>query len=231
MARKYEFDDALKGVYTDHDEVAPEQITNYRAIEFLSVGSLLCGVASLLTFLSWSLVAVPFLGVLLGILSLRKILGAAEEVGGMAVTSAGLGLSVLFGLTGIGVLTYHSIHSVPAGYVRLDFDDLAILRPGELSEQLAQYAENRQPVFLQGYMYQTNKMSGIDHFMLVKSTEHCKSCSPTRNPAEMVEVMMAGDQRVAYRTRPVRVGGYLEIAPERLRSGQSPYMIRADVFR
>ncbi|MGL4943605.1 MAG: DUF4190 domain-containing protein [Thermoguttaceae bacterium] len=231
MARKYEFDDALKGVYTDRDEVAPEQATDYRAIGVLSVGSLICGVLSILTFLSWSLVALPICGVVLGVLSLRKILHATEEVGGMTITSAGLGLSILCGGVGVGVLIYHQIHSVPAGYIRLDFDELALPRPGTVSEKLLHYAENRQPVFIQGYMYQTNKMSGIDHFMLVKSTEHCKSCAPTRNPAEMVEVMMTGDQRVAYRTRPVRVGGLLEIDPDRLRSGQSPYMIRADVFR
>lgn len=231
MARKYEFDDALKGVYADHDGAAPDQATDYRAIGVLSVGSLICGILSIVTFLSWSLVALPVCGVVLGVLALRKILHAAEEVGGMAITSAGLGLSILFGGVGIGVLLYHQIHSVPAGYIRLDFDGLALPRPGTVAEDLQQYAENRQPIFIQGYMYQTNKMSGIDHFMLVKSTEHCKSCAPTKNPAEMVEVMMTEGQRVAYRTRPVRVGGLLEIDADRLRSGQSPYLIRADVFR
>lgn len=231
MAKRYEFDDALKGIYTDHDEVAREQITDYRLVEFYAVGSLVCGVISAVTFLSWSLLAIPLIGILLGILSLRKILHAAEEVGGMGITLAGLGLAVLLGGTGFGVLAYHHFHSVPAGYLRIDFDNLALDAQGKIAETLEESAKNRVPVFIQGYMYQTNKMSGIDHFMLVKTTEHCKTCSPTKNPTEMLEVFMTADQKVSYRTRPVRVGGVLEIDTARLKRGESPYVIRAEVFR
>ena len=87
------FDDALKGVYRDVEAVAPtEETVDYKQIATLGVGSLVAAVVSILGFFWTPFIAVALVGVALGVLGLRKIARAPEEIGGFALTSTATAL-------------------------------------------------------------------------------------------------------------------------------------------
>ena len=231
MARKTEFDDALKGIYRDNSDVQQEQTTDYRSLTAESVGSLILGVLSALTFLHWSLAIFPIMGIVLGVAALRKILNATEELSGFEISTAGVALCALFWISGCGWLYYSYSFAIPPGYIALTFDELkADPKTHKVPDHIIRYAEEGQKVFLIGFMYPGRKMTGIESFMLVPTLDHCKFCTPTRNPTEMIDVQMVDGLTASFRTRAVRVGGVFSINPDYLH-GELPYRIDADVFR
>ena len=231
MAKRTEFDDALKGIYRDNTDVQQEQTTDYRSLTAESVGSLILGVLSALTFLHWVWAIFPILGIILGVAALRKILNATEELSGFEIATAGVAFCAVFWTAGYGWLYYSYSYSIPPGYEVLSFDELkGDPKTGRLSDKIIQYAKDGQKVFVIGHMYPGRKMTGIESFMLVPTLDHCKFCTPTRNPTEMIDIQMVDGLTASFRTRAVRVGGTFSINPH-YRSGELPYRIEADVFR
>jgi hypothetical protein len=239
--RHTEFDDALKGYYQDHDEVLPDDNLDYRSLTAESVGSLILGFLSALTFISLLFIIFPLLGILLGVLAIRKILRASEELSGLGLSTAGVALSILFAVAGIFYQTYVYSFETPSGYVKIDFIQLvADPKTGHLPEEIIaltpQYDDQGNqiapgvPVFIEGYMYPTRQMTQIDRFMLVPAIKQGQFGAATRNPTEMIEVIFSGDLKISYRTNPVRIGGILHIN-EHNTTGETPYRIEADVFR
>ncbi|MDR0705512.1 MAG: DUF4190 domain-containing protein [Planctomycetaceae bacterium] len=239
--RRTEFDDALKGYYQDHDEVLPDDNPDYRSLTAESVGSLILGILSALTFISLLFLIFPLLGILLGMLAIRKILRASEELSGLGFSTAGVALSIIFSIAGISYQIYVYSFETPPGYVKIDFTQLvADPKTGHIPEEIIaltpQYDDQGNPktsgvpVFIEGYMYPTRQMTDIDRFMLVPAIKQGQFGATTRNPTEMVEVILSGDLKVPYRTSPVRVGGILYVN-EHDTAGETPYRIEADVFR
>ena len=229
---KIEFDDALRGVYADRDEIQQEQTTDYRQVAAYSVGAFVLGILSAVTFLHWVLVILPVSGIVFGIIGLRKILHAPDEVGGFTLTICGIVLSLVFWAGGYSWLAYSYFHSIPAGYIRVDFLSMAAdPKTGKLPDHILQLAADGEKIFVTGYMYPGRKMAGIEDFTLVRAKEHCKFCTPTTNAYDMIYVHMIDGQRVSYRTRAVRVGGVLSVDPDYRLRGTAPYSIDADVFR
>ncbi len=231
MAKRTEFDDALRGVYHDYDEVHPEQTTDYRSLTAESVGSLILGILSSLMFFHWAFAIFPIMGIVLGVTALRKILNAREELSGFEISTAGVALSVIFMIAGFSWQYYSYSYSIPAGYIPLSFEDLkADPKTGQLPQHVIELAKSQQKVFMVGHMYPGRKMSGIESFMLVPTLEHCKFCNPTRNPTEMIDIQMIDGLTASFRTRPVRIGGTFYINMNYV-SGELPYLIEADLFR
>ena len=238
--RRGEFEDALKGYYQDHDEVLPDENIDYRSLTVESVGSLILGFLSILTFVSMLFVIFPAMGIVLGITAIRKILRASQELEGMGIASAGVGLSTMLAIAGIVYQFYMTQYEVPAGYVPIDFSMLAAdPKTGHISEQILMLTPHRDthgnehygtPVFIEGYMFPSRHTTGIKSFMLVPAVEQNKFGSATRNPMEMVDVSLLGDFNVSYRTSPVKVGGLLTVNPNPV-PGETPYHLKADVFR
>jgi hypothetical protein len=238
--RRTEFDDALKGYYQDHDEVLPDDNPDYRSLTAESVGSLILGVLSVLTFISLIFIIFPLLGILLGILAIRKILQASTELSGLGISTAGVALSLIFAVAGILYQVYAYSFETPPGYIKIDFTQLvADPKTGRIPEEIIalmpQYDDQGNqitsgvPVFIEGYMYPTRQMTNIDRFMLVPAIEQGKFGATTRNPTEMIEVILSGDLKVSYRTSPVRVGGILYVNEDT--AGETPYRLDTDVFR
>jgi len=229
---KTEFDDALRGVYADRDEMQQEQTTDYRQVAAYSVGAFVFGILSAVTFLHLALAVLPIIGLALGVVALKKILHAPDEIGGFNLTVSGMALSSVFWVGGYGWLAYSYFHSVPAGYIRVNFLEMAgDPKTGRLPDHILELAANGEKIFITGYMFPTRKMAGIEDFTLVRAKEHCKFCSPTTNPFDMINIHMIDGQRVSYRTRTVRVGGVLSVNPYYALTGTAPYSIDADVFR
>ena len=238
--RRGEFDDALKGYYLDHDEVLPEENTDYRSLTAESVGSLILGFLSALTFVSMLFVIFPIMGIMLGVTAIRKILRATQELEGLGIASVGVGLSAALAIAGTVYQIYMTQYEVPAGYVVITFSDLtADPKTGRIPENILSLAPHRDqqgniqngvPVFIEGYMYPTRQMTEIRSFMLVPSVEQGQFGSVTRDPTQMVDVSLSGDLRVPYRSSPVKVGGMLMVNPDPA-PGTTPYSLKADVFR
>ncbi|MDR2755349.1 MAG: hypothetical protein LBC20_06545 [Planctomycetaceae bacterium] len=238
--QRTEFDDALKGYYQDHDEVQPDDNPDYRTLITESVGSLILGCLSVLTFISSIFIIFPLLGILLGILAIRKILRASEELSGLGISTAGAGLSLIFLIAGISYQIYAYSFEIPLGYVEIDFAQLAAdPKTGRIPEEIIALTPHFDeqgnptpgvPVFIEGYMFPTRQMTNIDRFILVPAIEQGKFGATTRNPTEMIEVTLFGGLKVSYRTSPVRVGGILYVN-ENDNTGETPYRIEADVFR
>lgn len=237
--RRGEFDDALKGYYHDRDEVLPDENSDYRSLTAESVGSLILGFLSVLTFISMLFLIFPIMGIVLGITAIRKILRATQEHEGLGIASAGVGLSAMLALAGTIYQVYIMQYEVPAGYMEIDFSMLAAdSKTGRISESILMLAphldsqgnESYTPVFIEGYMFPTRQMTELRSFMLVPAVEQNKFGSPTRNPTEMIDVSLLGDLRVSYRSSPVKVGGILHVNPDP-KPGETPYLLKADVFR
>ena len=234
--RRTEFDDALKGYYTDRDEVRQDDNVDYRSLTAGAVGSFICGILSILTVIHWIFAVFPFMGIILGLYSVRKILSASEVLSGVGLASAGVALSFLFSAIGFSCLYYNSLYSVPPGYEEITFEQLAPrdLRTGRLPPEIVELAEATQTqgrrVFVEGFMFPTRKMTDIDRFVLVPYLEQNKFGAPTIKSTEMVEVILQGELSVVYRTSAVKVGGILYINPNHA-SGEPAYRIDADVFR
>jgi len=238
--RRGEFDDALKGYYQDHDEVLPDENTDYRSLTAESVGSLILGFLSALTFVSMLFVIFPIMGIVLGVTAIRKILRATKELGGLGIASAGVGLSAFMMIAGAAYQMYMMRYEIPAGYVVLDFADLvADHRTGRIPDnilRLTPHLDERgnahpgTPVFIEGYMFPTRQTTELRNFMLVPSVGQGPFGSLTRDPTQMIDVSFVGDLRVPYRSTPIKVGGILIVNPDRA-VGETPYSLRAEIFR
>ena len=238
--RRVEFDDALKGYYQDHDAVQPDENTDYKSLTAESVGSLILGLLSVLTFISMLFVIFPIIGVVLGVTAIRKILRATEEHAGLGIASAGVGLSAMLAIAGTAYHTYMAQYAVPPGYVEVQWSDL-VADPvtGRIPTPILELARPQQndtgtlyfiPVFIEGYMFPDRDTTDIRSFMLVPAIQRGPFGSVMPNPSQMVDVTLVGDLRVSYRSTPVKVGGTLTVNPDPT-PGTTPYSLRANVFR
>ncbi len=228
---KTEFDDALRGIYHEYDEgQGDEQTTDYKQIGTLAVCSLVAALISILGFFWSSFIIFALAGIVMGILALRKILDAPEEIGGFALSTTGLAFSVLIGISSICWQVWYYYHNAPPGYAIVDFNTMAIdTKTGKIPEPIL--ALNGHKVFIQGFMYPTKQLSGIEDFTMVRTLAHCKFCDPGTNPADMIAVEMENGMSVNYRAnKKVSVGGVFHVEPN-FTSGEIPYSIEANVFR
>jgi hypothetical protein len=238
--RRGEFDDALKGYYQDHDEVLPDETTDYRSLTAESVGSLILGFLSLLTFVSMLFIIFPIIGIVLGITAIRKILRATTELEGLGMASAGVALSALMAVAGCAYQMYMMQYEIPGGYVVLHFSDLMTdHRTGRIPDTILFLSPHLDeqgnphpgtPVFIEGYMLPARQMTEIRNFMLVPVVERGAFGPVLPDSSQMIDVTFEGDYRVDYRSGLVKVGGILSVNPDRA-SGETPYSLRADIFR
>ena len=228
---KTEFDDALRGIYHDHDEVhGDEKTVDYKQIGTLAVCSLVAAGVSILSYFWVSFLFVALAGIVFGVLGLRKIMKAPEEVSGLGLTLTGTILSslILVSASIWQIWTYY--HNAPPGYQVIQFESLALdPKTGKVPDNIA--ALDGHKVYIQGFMYPTNRMSGIEDFTMVRTVGHCKYCSPGINPADRIYVAMEKGTTVNYRAnKPIHVGGILSVNQD-FGVDEIPYSIEANIFR
>lgn len=228
---KTEFDDALRGVYHEYDDGrSGVETTDYKKINPLTVLALVFAIIGCLGFFFKYLIVFPVVGVVLGIIALRKILHAPDEIGGFVLTTATIALAFLIAVSGFSTQVWMYYHKAPSGYEVVDFNAMAIdKKTGAVPENII--ALNGKKVFVEGFMYPTNRQSGIEDFTMVRTLAHCKYCSPGTNPADMIAVQLEKGMAVNYRAnKTVGVGGILYVEPN-FKAGEIPYSIEANIFR
>jgi hypothetical protein len=204
----------------------------YRAVSPTAVVSLVCGVASSITFLSWYLAVVPALGIVLGRVAVLQIRVRPTELAGRSLAWTGAILSAVFWVGGYGWLTFEQVREAPWGYTELKYEDLQPdpKNPGEkVPPAVYKYDEDGTKVYIRGYMQEGRQWMGLTSFYLCPEVANCPYCIPKPKRTEIIVVELQGDMKTDYTTHPIGVGGRLRVDPDM--PGGLPYKIEADVLR
>jgi len=203
----------------------------YRAVSLLAVIAFVLSLFTPLMLLSSWFIIFPLIGVICGLFGLYNILSCPFDYTGRGFALGGIIFSFVLGIGAAGVGIYLYYFSVPYGYTAVQFLELRRdEKTNRFPEHILKLAEERRKVYIQGYMYPGNQLSGIQNFMLVRTQAHCKFCSPQQNPFDMISIHCTGDLRAQFRTKIVNVGGTLYVN-DHFRPGELPYHIEADLFR
>ena len=225
-----EFDESISTI--TREEISGRGITvGYRAVSILAVVAFVLSLFTPLMLLSNWFIIFPLIGALCGIFGLYNILSCPFDYTGRGFALGGIVFSFLLGIGAAAWGVYLYYFSIPYGYTAVQFLEL---RPDEktnrIPEHILKLAEEQRKVYIKGYMYPGRQLSGIQDFMLVRTQEHCKFCSPAQNPFDMITIHCTGELRAQFRTRTVNIGGTLSVN-EDFRYGELPYHVEADLFR
>jgi hypothetical protein len=202
----------------------------YRAVSPAALASLVLGVLSAVTFLSWYLAIIPAVGLGVGWLAQRRIRDNPEELTGLGFAWTGLGLSLGFWVLAYAWMLSARIREVPYGYDRVEYEDLQPepSNPDEVIPPSALRFQDRK-VFIKGYMAPTRRQTGLKRFVLCPAMPNCPFCPANPKPTEMILVTLTGDLEADYTTNLVRLAGTFKIDPA-ARTG-IPYALEADFVR
>lgn len=225
-----EFDQTLSTVSKEQMKSSGVTI-GYRAISVLAIVAFVFSLFTPLMLLSNWFVLFPLVGAVCGLFGLYNILSCPFDYTGRNFALTGIVFSLVIGVAAAGWGTWNYYFHIPYGYTAVHFLDL---RPdpvtNKLPDKILEIGRENRKIYVRGFMYPGRQLSGIRNFMLVRTVEHCKFCSPEQNPFDMISVHCVGDLRVPFRTRAVHVGGELYVN-ENFRYGELPYHIEADIFR
>jgi hypothetical protein len=194
------------------EETDAEEYSRYKALSAAAVATLILGILSLMSFLYVWFVAIPIVGLLLGIVALKKIRANPEELTGEAVAKAGLALCVAIGIAGPSYLGYVYATEVPEWATRISYAELqpdpAV--PGQLIPPSAA-ALNGKKVFIKGFIYPGGlQTDGIKQFVLCRDQGDC--CFGG-NPkiTDRIEVTLTDPLTISLSTRMFKVAGTFRI--------------------
>lgn len=208
----------------------------YRPVPVLAAMGLVLAFLSAVAIFIWMALPLCVLAFLLSGLGWLMIRRSGGTYGGKGISLAGMFLSLLFFLGGIGFQVYAYQTEVPQGYERISFvkdisEKQMRMEDGKMSPPPEVAAFDGKKVFLKGYIYQTKQTTGLHSFLFVKDNA---SCCFGANPAlwDRLGVVMEGDRTVNYHAGKVAVAGTFRINPKFDPSGELEpiYIITADKF-
>lgn len=204
----------------------------YRALSTLAVVSFVAGVLSVLTFVGWSLAAIPMVGIVAGVLGLRQIRANPDAYTGEHFALVGTLLCGLLWAGGWSRLAYVHATEVPPGYERISYDDLQIDPDDPATFPPAKaVALDGKNVFIKGYVYQPTggQTSGLKRFILVRDKGQC--CFGG-NPkiTDMIEVRLKGELEAEFNMQVRKLAGTFHLGAGQSMHGLSGalYHLEAD---
>jgi hypothetical protein len=227
-----------------HSTSDTEETIHYRAIHTGAIFALALGVFSAVMLLlapispsAWMpVMVIPVVGISVALWSLGKIRRDRDQYTGLPLAIAGLVLSLVFLVTGVGYGSYVYFTEVPDGYQRISFESL---RPTEQQErgnvlippEVQELAGKR--IFIKGFIRPGSApvRTGIDRFLLVRDNNQC--CFGDLSKVkyfDQIAVQITSSHRVDDTLQILRMGGILEIIPENLARGPGypVFALRAD---
>ncbi len=221
-----------------------EEPFQYRPLSVGAIASVVFGLLSFLTFITGgdSLAAcllmcpIPAVGIAVGLRAWTRIRSMPDQMSGGKLAVAGVLLSTIGLVGGLGYSGYVYATEVPPGYSRTSFGEL---RPDEV-EQRGNLPVPRnvqqldgQKVFIKGFMRadSTPVRHNVRKFLLVRDNNQC--CFGDLSSVkyfDQVLVSTVGSLSTDYSTGIFRVGGTLRIHPENVRRGvgHPVYVLEAD---
>lgn len=225
----------------------------YRPLSTAAIASVVFGMVSALTFLAGNtslqaclmLCPIPVVGLICGFVALKKIREMPDQLGGYNAAVAGIVMSSLGLVGGLGYASYVHATEVPPGYARLSFHNL---RPDEVEKKAEESvprdvkALESQAIFIKGYMRPSTHVSksgtpvsrNVSRFLLVRdSNECCFGDISTVKYYDQVQVRLTDGLFTDYSGGMFRVAGKLIIEPANPRAGrhEPAYSIEADYIK
>jgi hypothetical protein len=216
----------------------------YRPLSVGAIASVVFGLLSFLTFLGGGeslgacllLCPIPAIGIAVGLRAWARIRSMPDQMSGGKLAVAGVLLSTIGLVGGLGYSGYVYATEVPPGYSRTSFGEL---RPDEVEQRGSQpvprdiQALDGKKVFIKGFMRadSTAVRHNIKTFLLVRDNNQC-CFGDISNVKYFDQVLIntAGSLSTDYTTGIYRVGGILRIHPENIRRGvgHPVYTLEAD---
>ena len=213
MSQTVELSEPLQEEYTNPQENRFE----YHPVPPTAVIGCVLGVLSFMALLGVTGIVVAVLGVILSGLSLIKIVRSSGVYGGRTLALVGLLLSAVFAVSGCFYQRHLYLNEVPDGYERISFSrdvshNAFITQNGLPEVNPKVLALQDKPVFLKGFVYPMEKMTGLSSFLLLKDSDEC--CFGG-DPAleDMIGVLMEEGQTVDYYPGRVSVAGTFALNP------------------
>jgi hypothetical protein len=192
---------------------APENETPYRALSTLAIIAVVGGGLSVLTFFSLMFIPIPLAGLVFGILAMRSIRSNPDELTGLGLSRAGIGLSCLFLAGGLATVAIGYYTEVPPGYLRISYADLQLEGDppgGAVVPDSARVLDGKK-VFIKGYMYPGSQQTGIKEFVLCRDNGVCCFGGAQPKLHDMVQVTMVAPRRVDHTLALKSVAGVFRV--------------------
>lgn len=187
----------------------------YRTMSRAAIVSLGLALVSGLAFLFPMLLALPLVGMVLGLVALSTIRRYPAEYTGSHLATIGAALCCLLFFGGATWHLYVYLTEVPEGYARMSF---AELQPDpdypELPVPPTAIKLSGQQVFVRGYMHPgVASLGKVDHFILVNDYGTCCFGGQPK-PTHMIEIHVPkGKERLAYSRSVVKLAGTFGVSP------------------
>ena len=198
---------------------APDS-THYRAISRAAIVSLVLGLVSFVALVFSSLLVLPLVGLVLGIVGLSTIRRYPEEYTGTRLAIAGITLCSLLFVGGASWHTYDYLTEVPEGYTRTGFWEL---QPDpdypELPVSPKSLELSGKPIFIKGYIHPgVASLGKVDRFILVPDMGTCCFGGDPK-ATDMIEVYVPDPaQRIGYSRTRVKLAGHFGVTQSPSRS-------------
>lgn len=192
---------------TFRDATLPEEIVAYKPYSPAAMLGLVAGIAAVIAAIAvydigWGFLTVPIVGILFGLKGLRSV--RRYDMMGRGAAKVGMALSALAIVGGTAGYLYLLATTVPPGYEVISYDPLRGGVTGMIPPE-AKALEGKK-VYLNGYMYPTNKVRGLDRFVLCRDNGTC--CFGGQPKVEdMVEVKVAPGRTINHTSSLRGIGG------------------------
>ena len=185
----------------------------YRALSLPAVLSLMLGVLSLPSIAIAGLLFLPAIGLIIGLVTVRRLTDRTAEFSGRGLAVVGSILSLVCLVAGVGMATFTYATEVPEGYRRITIDDLQKdeNRP-ELPFRESALQLDGQRIFVKGYVLSNEKRSEMTSFILVPDLGTC--CfggQPKLN--DMIEVKLKPPMKTSFSYFRRKIAGTLTVDP------------------
>lgn len=206
----------------------------YRPVSPMAVLSLVLGVVGLLSLTAtedlgvYTFGVLPVLGILVGLASIKAV--RRYDAAGMGLARTGLTFSLITLFGGYGIIAYSAAFEVPEGAIAITYDQLQP-KPGEAIASEAQALDGKR-VFIKGYVYPGNELTGIKKFMLCRDNGTCCFGGQPKL-TDMIEVTLKDPLSLDFSTGLRRVAGTLSVRPDESFNGLGGvvYHMEADYLR
>lgn len=204
---------------------------SYRPVPVIAPVAFILGVSSLLALISEFAVLIAFFGIAFGAVATWKIRKSNGAYGGKIWATVGLFASVIFFFGGIGTHVYAYMTEVPEGYQRVSFvRDISakefVYEQGvrKLHPDVAPL--DGQKIFIKGWMWGTQKNTGLTDFVLLKDNGQC-CFGGNPKPFDMMHVIMEGGKTTDKFDGMVSIAGVLSCDPDGKKKQDAVYILKA----
>jgi hypothetical protein len=187
---------------------------SYRSLSGAAIAAICVAVLSPLAFLNWSLVAVPFMGLVLSGVALRDIRQRSEAVTGLGLAWGALIGSGLVLAASIATHTITFVNELPEGFQRVHYGLLQPL-PGDPPTAIPETAIelHGKDVLLKGYMYPGSRQRGITEFVLCRDQGDCCFGGDPKLTDRVLVRLADPKNALDYTQRLVKIAGRFRVEP------------------